>query len=69
MTFNRNAATRGLPATIKVDYRNDFISKTVDKWAYERGIELDLSYPSKPTGNAKIESFYGRLWQECLNQH
>ena len=63
--LNRIAATRGLPATIKVYYRNDFISKAVDKWEYERGIELDLNRPGKPTGNAKIESFYGRIRQEC----
>ena len=41
----------------------------MDRWAYERGIELDFSRPGKPTDNAKIESFNGRFRQECLNQH
>ena len=41
----------------------------MDKWAYERGVELDFSRPGKPTDNAKIESFNGRLRQECLNVH
>ncbi len=41
----------------------------MDKWAYERGIELDFSRPGKPTDNAKVESFNGRLRQECLNAH
>ena len=41
----------------------------MDKWAYERGIELDFSRPGKPTDNALIESFNGRLRQECLNEH
>ncbi len=68
-TLNRIAATRGLPATIKVDNGSEFISKVMDRWAYERGIELDFSRPGKPTDNAKIESFNGRLRQECLNQH
>ena len=68
-TLNRIAATRGLPATIKVDNGSEFISKVMDRWAYERGIELDFSRPGKPTDNAKIESFNGRLRQECLNLH
>ena len=68
-TLNRIAATRGLPATIKVDNGSEFISKVMDRWAYERGVELDFSRPGKPTDNAKIESFNGRLRQECLNLH
>lgn len=68
-TLNRIAETRGLPTTIKVDNGSEFISKIMDRWAYERGIELDFSRPGKPTDNAKIESFNGRFRQECLNQH
>ena len=41
----------------------------MDKWAYERGVELDFSRPGKPTDNAMVESFNGRLRQECLNEH
>jgi len=68
-TLNRIAASRGLPETIKVDNGSEFISKVMDKWAYERGVELDFSRPGKPTDNAKVESFNGRLRQECLNAH
>ena len=68
-TLNHIAMKRGLPATIKVDNGSEFISKIMDKWAYERGIELDFSRPGKPTDNAKVESFNGRLRQECLNAH
>ena len=68
-TLNRIAATRGLPATIKVDNGSEFISKVMDRWAYERGVELDFGRPGKPTDNAKIESFNGRFRQECLNLH
>lgn len=68
-TLNRIAATRGLPATIKVDNGSEFISKVMDRWAYERSVELDFSRPGKPTDNAKIESFNGRIRQECLNLH
>jgi putative transposase len=60
---------RGLPQTIKTDNGSEFISKAMDKWAYERGVELDFSRPGKPTDNAAVESFNGRLRQECLNEH
>ena len=36
-------------------------------WAYETGVEMDFSRPGKPTDNACVESFNGRLRQECLN--
>jgi putative transposase len=68
-TLNRITAERGLPATIKVDNGSEFISKVMDKWAYERGVELDFSRPGTPTDNAKVESFNGRFRQECLNAH
>lgn len=68
-TLNRIATKRGLPSIIKVDNGSEFISKVMDKWAYERGIELDFSRPGKPTDNAKVESFNGRFRQECLNAH
>ena len=58
---------RGLPQTIKTDNGSEFISKAMDRWAYERGVELDFSRPGKPTDNANVESFNGRLRQECLN--
>jgi putative transposase len=53
--------------TIKTDNGSEFISKVMDKWAFERGIEIDFSRPGKPTDNARVESFNGRLRQECLN--
>jgi putative transposase len=62
-------AQRGKPQTIKSDNGSEFISKVMDKWAYERAIELDFSRPGKPTDNAMVEGFNGRLRQECLNEH
>ena len=60
---------RGLPKTIRVDNGPEFISKSLDCWAYWNGVKLDFSRPGKPTDNAYIESFNGRLRQECLNEH
>ncbi len=54
---------------MKTDNGREFISKAMDKWAYERGIEIEFSRPSTPTDNATIERFNGRLRQECLNEH
>ncbi|MBI1248867.1 transposase [bacterium] len=45
------------------------MSRSLDWWAHWNGVELDFSRPGKPTDNAFIESFNGRLRQECLNQH
>ena len=44
-------------------------SKALDRWAYENGVTLDFSRPGKPTDNAFVESFNGRLRDECLNAH
>ena len=60
---------RGLSLRFKRPKRNKSARRVMDKWAYERGIELDFSRPGKPTDNAKVESFNGRLRQECLNAH
>ncbi|MFP4560600.1 MAG: integrase core domain-containing protein, partial [Thiohalorhabdus sp.] len=37
--------------------------------AYDRGIDLKLIQPGKPTQNAYIESLNGRFRDECLNEH
>ena len=65
--LNRIVALRGKPLTIKTDNGSEFISKVMDQWAYEQAVEMDFSRPGKPTDNAKIESFNGRLRDECLN--
>ena len=60
---------RNLPRTIRVDNGPEFVSKRLDQWAYLNGVELDFSRPGKPTDNGIIESFNGRLRQECLNEN
>ena len=41
----------------------------MDLWAHFNGVKLDFSRLGKPMDNAVIESFNGRLRDECLNQH
>ena len=60
---------RSAPATIRVDNGPEFISRSLDWWAYFNQVKLDFSRPGKPTDNAFIESFNGSLRAECLNQH
>ncbi|MCW3701432.1 integrase core domain-containing protein, partial [Burkholderia cenocepacia] len=67
--LTRLAQYRPLPRYIKADNGSEFISKALDKWAYENGVEIDFSRPGKPTDNAKNESFNGRFREECLNAH
>ncbi|QEG18229.1 Integrase core domain protein [Gimesia maris] len=67
--LDRVKAARGCPQSIRVDNGPEFISKSLDWWAYFNNVTLDFSRLGKPTDNAFIESFNGRLRQECLNQH
>jgi putative transposase len=57
------------PDQIQVDNGAEIISKALDKWAYENGVNLDFSRPERPTDNALIESFNGSFQDECLNTH
>jgi putative transposase len=55
------------PRSITVDHGTEFMSRALEDWAYQRGIALDFIRPGKPVENAHIESFNGRLRDECLN--
>ena len=63
------AFTRGLPEAITVDNGPEFAGMAMDQWAYQRQVKLDFIRPGKPVENAYIESFNGRVRDECLNQH
>ncbi|MBZ9810889.1 IS3 family transposase [Mesorhizobium sp. ESP-6-2] len=68
-TLERACRSVGYPKTIRVDQGSEFISRDLDLWAYQKGVELDFSRPGKPTDNAFIESFNGKFRSECLNAH
>jgi putative transposase len=61
------AATHGYPRSITVDNGPEFVSNALDQWAHAHGVQLHFSRPGKPVDNAFIESFNGRLRDECLN--
>ena len=58
---------RGAPRSITVDNGSEFASRVMDVWAYRHDIHLDFIRPGKPVENGFIESFNGRLRDECLN--
>jgi putative transposase len=60
---------RGRPAVIRSDNGPEFIGKAMLTWAHRRGVTLRTIEPGKPNQNAYVESFNGRLRDECLNEH
>jgi putative transposase len=61
------AAGRSYSKQITVDNGTEFYSKAMDSWAYRNGVQLDFIRPGRPMENGYIESFNGRLRDECLN--
>jgi putative transposase len=66
-TLEEVRMTAELPHAITVDHGTEFTSRVLDEWCYQRGVKLDFIRPGKPTENGFIESFNGRLRDECLN--
>lgn len=62
--LDRAVLEHGLPETIVSDNGPEFISKALDRWAYDRGVKLHFIEPGKPTQNAYVESFNGRFREE-----
>jgi putative transposase len=58
----------GLPEALRVDNGPEFISTTLDRWAFKHGVKIDFIQPGKPSQNGHVESFNGRFRDECLAQ-
>jgi transposase InsO family protein len=63
------AVSRGLPQVLRTDHGPEFCGRAMLTWAHARGLTLRLIEPGKPNQNAYIESFNGRVRDECLNEH
>lgn len=61
-------AERGKPFTCVSDNGTELTSMAILRWSQEREIEWHYTAPGKPTQNAFIESFNGRLRDELLNE-
>jgi len=57
---------RGEPQAIRCDNGPELTSRHFLAWCIGRKIELVHIQPRKPTQNAHVESFHGRLREECL---
>ncbi|WP_245413010.1 integrase core domain-containing protein, partial [Allosediminivita pacifica] len=50
-------------------YGTELTSNAILKWQEERQVEWHYIAPGKPMQNGFVESFNGRLRDECLNEH
>ena len=60
---------RGRPQMIVSDNGTELTSHAILKWSKDSRVEWHYIAPGKPTQNAFVESFNGRLRDECLNEH
>lgn len=67
--LDRLVAERGAPEVIVIDNGPEFAGQILDQWAYRQGLKLHFIAPGKPAQNGYVESFIGKLRDECLNGH
>jgi len=65
--LERVIAERGLPRALRCDNGPEFTSRHFIGWCAQKKIELIHIQPGRPMQNAHVESFNGRLRDECLN--
>jgi putative transposase len=65
--IKRLVKLRGTPESITTDNGSEFAGRAMDAWAHQAGVKLDFIRPGRPVQNGYIESFNGRLRDECLN--
>jgi putative transposase len=66
--LDKIASIRGKPLAVVSDNGTQLISISILRWSQERQVEWHYIASGKPTQNAFVESFNGRLRDECLNQ-
>jgi len=67
--LDRLIETRGKPQNIITDNGPEFTANAFLSWAEKHQIHVIHINPGKPMENAFIESFQGKLRDECLNLH
>jgi putative transposase len=55
------------PRSITLDNGSEFAGRAMEAWAIQTGVQLCFIRPGRPVENGFIESFNGRLRDECLN--
>ena len=67
--LNRIVAERGKPEMIVSDNGTELTGNAMLKWAEDNRVEWHYIAPGKPQQNGFMESFNGKLRDECLNEH
>jgi putative transposase len=67
LALSQVIAARVAPISITVANGTEFYSRALEAWGYQYGVQLVFIRPGKPVENSYIESFNGRLRDECLN--
>ncbi len=67
--LDRIAELRGYPCMVVSDNGTELTSNAILRWQEERRVEWHYIAPGKPMQNGFVESFNGRLRDECLNEH
>jgi putative transposase len=62
------AELRGRPGSILTDNGPEFAGLALERWAHEHQVHHRFIAPGKPSQNGYIESFNGKLRDECLNE-
>lgn len=62
-------AAGGYPASLTCDNGPEFTSEVLDQWALAHGVKINFIEPGKPVQNCYVESFNGRMRDECLNSN
>ena len=63
------AELRGQPASLLSDNGPEFAGLALERWTHDRQVTHRFITPGKPAQNGHIESFNGKLRDECLNEH
>ena len=63
------AELRGYPCLVVSDNGTELTSNAMLKWQEDRKVGWHYIAPGKPMQNGFVESFNGRLRDECLNEH
>jgi len=63
------AELRGRPASLITDNGPEFAGLALERWTHDRQVTHRFITPGKPSQNGYIESFNGKLRDECLNEH
>jgi putative transposase len=62
------AELRGRPSSILTDNGPEFAGLALERWSHDHQVQHRFIAPGKPSQNSYIESFNGKLRDECLNE-